>query len=146
MARKSRTPDVTWLRNAARRGLTQQQMVDRWEQESGIRVSRSAIGMAMKRNGVESATHRPRYADLLPWQVLEAHKYHRHARLLRLESRRRAGRPLTPRELQWLTTWLDELDMRMAVVTYDPQTEEGFHWVRREPRDQGDIVRQPDRS
>lgn len=136
------TPDKMWLRRHAEKGLTQQQMVDAWEKESDIRVSRSAIAMAMSRLGVESAHPRPRYEDTLPWHVLDEHKYNSQARLLRLEGRRRKGGNLTKRELSWLTTWRRELDAAGAVITYDPQTEEGFHWVPRTESDD-DIIRRP---
>lgn len=136
------TPDKTWLRRHAQAGLTQQQMVDAWEKESGIRVSRSAIAMAMRRQDVEAARPRPRYEDTLPWHVLDEHKYNAQARLLRLEGRRRQGRALNAKELQWLTTWRRELETHNAVVVYDPDTEDGFHWVQRVESDD-DIVRRP---
>lgn len=117
-------------------------MVEAWEKESGIRVSRSAIAMAMRRQDVDAANPRPRYEDMLPWHVLDVHKYNSQARLLRLEGRRRQGRKLNPKELQWLTTWKRELDASGAVVIYDPETEEGFHWVPRVDADD-DLIRRP---
>lgn len=137
------TPDKTWLRRHAQAGMTQQQMVAAWEEESGVRVSRSAIAMAMHRHGVEAARPRPRYEDTLPWHVLDEHKYNAQARLLRLEGRRRQGRALNSKELQWLTTWRRELEAHNAVVMYDPRTEEGFHWVTRQESDD-DVIRRPD--
>lgn len=139
------TPDKTWLRRHAQRGLTQKQMVDAWELESGIRVSRSAIAMAMARQDVEAAKPRPRYEDMLPWHVLDVHKYNSHARLLRLEGRRRKGNKLNDRELQWLTTWRRELEAHDAVIMYDPATDEGFHWVTRTAADT-DIIRRDQSS
>ena len=136
------TPDKTWLRLHAQAGMTQQQMVDAWERESGIRVSRSAIAMAMRRQDVEAAKPRPRYEETLPWHVLDEHKYNTQARLLRLEGRRREGRSLNPKELRWLTTWRRELEAHNAVVMYDPDTEEGFHWVQRVASDD-DVIRRP---
>lgn len=139
------TPDKTWLQRHARRGLTQQQMVEAWEEESGVQVSRSAIAMAMSRHGVEAAKPRPRYEDTLPWHVLDEHKYNSQARLLRLEGRRRQGRSLNSKELQWLTTWRRELEAHNAVVIYDPETEDGFHWVQRTEADD-DVIRRPQSS
>lgn len=120
-------------------------MVDAWEEESGVRVTRSAIAMAMSRNGVKASKPRPRYEDMLPWHVLDEHKYNSQARLLRLEGRRRKGGKLNERELQWLTTWKRELGVHNAVVIYDPDTEEGFHWVQRLASDD-DLIRRPDQS
>lgn len=122
--------------------MTQREMVEAWERESGIRVSRSAIAMAMRRHGVEAAKPRPRYEEMLPWHVLDEHKYNAQARLLRLEGRRRKGGKLNSRELQWLTTWRRELETHNAVVIYDPDTEEGFHWVQRTAAD-NDLIRRP---
>lgn len=139
------TPDKSWLRHHAEQGMTQVQMVDAWERESGVRVSRSAIAMAMLRNGVSAAKPRPRYEDMLPWHVLDEHKYNTQARLLRLEGRRRKGGSLNSKELQWLTTWRRELESHNAVVTYDPETTEGFHWVTRLATDD-DLIRRPDQS
>jgi hypothetical protein len=136
------TPDKTWLRHHARAGMTQVQMVAAWEKESGVRVSRSAIAMAMHRHGVEAAKPRPRYEDTLPWHVLDEHKYNSQARLLRLEGRRRKGGKLNDKELHWLTTWRRELEAHNAVIMYDPDTEDGFHWVTRQASDD-DIVRRP---
>lgn len=136
------TPDKTWLRHHALAGMTQRQMVEAWEKESGIRVSRSAIAMAMRRQEVEAAHPRPRYEEMLPWHVLDEHKYNAQARLLRLEGRRRKGGSLNAKELQWLTTWRRELEAHNAVVIYDPDTEDGFHWVQRLASDD-DIVRRP---
>lgn len=82
---------------------------------------------------------------MLPWHVLDVHKYHTQARLLRLEGRRRKGGKLNDKELQWLTTWRRELEAHNAVVLYDPETAEGFHWVTRTTADD-DIVRRPDQS
>lgn len=91
---------------------------------------------------MEAAKPRPRYEEMLPWHVLDEHKYHSQARLLRLEGRRRQGRKLNQKELSWLTTWRRELETAGAVVIYDPRTEEGFHWVPRRDTDD-DIIRRP---
>lgn len=122
--------------------MTQAQMVDAWEQESGMRVSRSAIAMAMSRWDVPAQKPRPRYEDMLPWHVLAEHRLNAQARLLRLEGRRRKGGHLTDRELAWLTTWREELAAANAVIVYDPDTEEGFFWVVREETDD-DVIRRP---
>lgn len=122
--------------------MTQRQMVDAWEAESGVRVSRSAIAMAMRRHGVDAAKPRPRYENTVPWQLKPEHKYHAQARLLRLEGRHRKGRKLNDKEFQWLSTWRRELHELNVVVLYDPETEDGFHWVPRRSTDD-DIIRRP---
>jgi hypothetical protein len=136
-------PGKTELRRFLSRGLTQQQIVAEWERDSGHRVSRSTIAMAIARYGLNSAHPRPRYEDTLPWIVKEEHTYHRDARMLRLEGRRRSGRKLTTKERRLLQAWRDQLDEAGAVVHYDPDTEQGFWWVYRDPTDGDDIVRRP---
>lgn len=115
------------------RGLTQEEIVEEWHQKSGIRVSRSTIGMAIARYDLASAKPRPRYEETIPWRVKEEHKYHNDARMLRLEGRRRRGRSLNAKELRLLNNWRKALEEAGAVVWYNPESEEGFHWIPREP-------------
>lgn len=139
---ETKTPNKTQLRAYLRRGLTQQGIVEAWEKDSGIRVSRSAIAMAIERNGLKSARPRPRYADLLPWHVRQEHGMRYDAQMLRLEGRRREGLPLSKRAKVNLSSWLNELNEKGAVVTYDPHTVEGFFWIPREPQ-HDDIIDRP---
>lgn len=135
-------PDQAQMRRYLKRGLTQAQIVEAWKEDSGIRVSRSAIAMAISRYGLSSATTRarPRYEDTLPWRVKREHTNHYDARMLRLEGRRREGNPMTERELQMLAQWKKLLDERNAVVTYAPDTEQGFFWIERTV-DDTDLIR-----
>lgn len=135
-------PNATWLRHHVERGLTQKQMVELWEKESGIRVTRSAIAMAMQRAEIGSAKPRPRYEDMLPWRVTKEHRMATDARLLRMEARRRRGEKLSHRDLTWLTHWREELEAQNAVITYDPATEQGFWWVPKQEGDD-DLIRRP---
>lgn len=127
------------------RGLTQAQIAQEHGERTGHKISRSAIAMAIERYGLKSAHPRPRYEELLPWTVREEHSHHWDARMLRLEGRRRAGGSLSDDELRYLTGWLRQLQEQHAVVYYDPETEEGFHWI---PREKGhdDIVDRPDQG
>lgn len=123
-----------------KRGLTQQQIAEQWEKDTGVRVSRSTIAMAIARYELSSARPRPRYEETLPWHVLDEHKHHTDARMLRLEGRRRSGNKLSDKERRWLTQWRQLLDERDAVIVYDPETPQGFWWVQRRESDD-DIVR-----
>ena len=135
-----KVPDATELRHYLERGLTQAQIAAEWEKETGVRVSRSAIGMAIARYGLESARPRPRYEDTLPWRVDSNHVMHNDARMLRLEGRRRRGLPLSDDEKRWLHGWREALEEARAVVTYNARTPEGFYWVHRKDSDD-DIIR-----
>ena len=105
-------------------------------------MSRSAIGMAIARYDLESAHPRPRYEDMLPWTVVDEHRMAYHARMLRLEGRRRVGGTLTEKEKRLLTNWREALDQNNAVVTYDAATAEGFFLTPRYESDD-DIIRRP---
>lgn len=140
MAAPQKVPNKTELRRYLSKGMTQQQIVDAWEKDSGVRVSRSAIAMAIERNSLSSAHQRPEYTDLLPWRVAAEHRWHYDARMLRLEGRRRAGRKLTEREGTFLDRWKNELLEASAVIHYERDTEDGFFWVPRLPEHGDDLI------
>lgn len=133
-------PDKTQMEAYLSRGLTQQQIADQYEEDTGIRVTRSTIGMAIARYGLASNQKRERYDDLLPWRVSKDHAMDTEARLLRWEARRRRELPVPPDKVGWLDNWLKELDEKNAVVDYRPEL--GFVWVER-TEDDTDIVRRP---
>lgn len=137
-----KVPGKTELRRYIEKGLTQEQIAEAWEKDSGIRVGRSAIAMAIERYGLHSAHPRPRYEETLPWVVSTDHRMAWDARMLRLEGRRRQGKKLTEDELRWLTQWKEQLDAQNAVVMYHPGTVDGFFWVAREETDD-DLIRRP---
>ena len=139
-----RVPDRTTLDRYLGEGLSQREIVEAWEKDSHVRVSRSAIAMAIERYGLRSVTPRPRYDDLLPWQVHKEHTMHRDARMLRLEARRRRGAELNAGERSNLEKWLAALESHNAVVAYDGETAQGFWWVRRTEEDGEDIIRRPE--
>ena len=131
-------PDRTSLRLYLDRGMTQKQIVDEWEKDSGYRVSRSAIGMAIARYGLKSTTTRGRFSDVIPWTVRTVHKNRYDLRMLRLEHKRRHGGKLTEEQKKRLNSWRRALDTPQegapmgAVVFYNPNTAEGFFWIPRE--------------
>jgi len=139
MANIQVAPGKTELERYIRKGMTQAQIVEAWEEETGVRVSRSTIGMAIKRYGLHSAKPRPRHEDLLPWHVKDEHRNHTEARMLRLEARRRKGLPLSEADLKWVNGWRQQLLEKNAVVYYDPDLPEGFVWITR--TNETDIVR-----
>lgn len=138
-------PDKAQMEAYLKRKLTQQQIVDEWEKDSGVRVSRSAIGLAIERYGLKSATTRPRWERLIPWQVKPEHQQAKEVRLLRLEARRGQGLPLSDRDLKRLENWKRELAEANAVIHYHPDTDKGFFWVPREEGD-GHLIREPEKA
>lgn len=146
MPRPTLVPDKAKLEKYVRQGLSQSQMVDEWESETGVRVSRAAIGMAMIRLGVDASTPAYRYEDLMPWHVRPEHRMAYDARMLRREARRRRGLPSKAKDpekdMRKLTAWLDRLQEANAVIMYNPDTVQGFWWVPRQSADD-DIIRRP---
>lgn len=133
MSNQRRVPDADQLRAYLDRGLTHAEIAEAWLKDSGVKVSRSTVSMAVARFGLKDHSPRAhmRHSDLIPWKLQQEHVYRPEARLLRLEGRRRAGHELRDDELRWLENWKQELSAAGAVIHYDPDTEEGFFWVSR---------------
>lgn len=125
-------PSKRELERYLERGLSQKQIAEEWEKDSGYRVSRSAIGMALLRHGLKSSRARPEYPELIPWTVHPDHRMHNDVRMLRLEGRRQAGLPMSDSAMRWLEQWKDDLRRRNAVIHYEADTPEGFYWVNRD--------------
>lgn len=137
MSNARRVPDSDQLRAYLDRGLTHAEIAEAWLKDSGTRVSRSTVSMAVARFGLKDHSPRAhmRHSDLIPWKLEAEHVYRPEARLLRLEGRRRAGHALREDELRWVENWKQELSEAGAVIHYDPDTEDGFFWVdRTDPR------------
>src|SRR5262245_35007129 len=106
-------PSKEVLQRYADDGLTQVQMVDEWEKSSNIRVSRSAMGMALARYGVVGQRRRrARYEDMIPWTVKNEHQKAYDLWMLRLEARRRLGESIDPGQLSRLDSWRLDLSER----------------------------------
>lgn len=141
MPKPRKAPPKARLLEYLEQGLTQQEMAEAWGKETGEEIARSTISVAMARHEL-SGPKRERFGDLLPWSLRSEHRYHRDARYLRLESRRRRGGALTDAELRRLNAWRRELDDREAVVYYDPDSPGGWWWIKRKPFDE-DLIRHP---
>ena len=131
-------PGKTELERYLSRGMTQQQIADAWFEDSGIRVVRSAIGMALARYGLKGTRTQERYEDLIPWQVAPEHKTHYDVRMLRREARRRRGLPQSDKDSNELENWKRRLHEAGAVITYDPLTEQGFWWLSKDDAENPD--------
>lgn len=80
--------------------------------------------------------------DTIPWTLKPEHMNSPEARLLRLEARVRRGLDLNPNEMTWWSNWRKELEEKGAVITYRPETEQGWWWIPR-TEDDDDIIRRP---
>lgn len=125
-----------------RQGKTDEQVVEYLAKHHHISITRSAVGMWRKRRGIPRVI--PRYDDLIPWQVKVEHAGMYIPRMLRLEARQRRGKELQLKDRQRVEAFKRKLDDQDAVVHYDPDTEQGWWFVRRRPGIDTDIIRRPD--
>lgn len=125
------------------RGMTHQQIAEQVTRETGYRVSRSTVSAALHRAGASSPAKK--YPEVMPWTVHEEHQVHYAARMLRLLGRRRRGIQNSAEADARLNSWLDQLEANGAVVTYVPDTEDGFFYVQGEPYMEGvPVLADPD--
>jgi hypothetical protein len=124
-------------------GRTYQWMVDEYNRKYHIETTIPMWANFRKRRGL--ARRITRDDDLIPWDVKRVHRWAYPLAMLRLEARRRAGFELRPDDQHRLASWLEGLGADDAVVYYDPDTEEGFFYVPREPSDD-DLIRRPKRK
>ncbi|MFG2923869.1 hypothetical protein ACGFYA_20465 [Streptomyces sp. NPDC048305] len=123
-------------------GKTYQWMIDEYKRKYGIDTRASMWGNFRKRRGLDRRIVRD--DELIPWFVKEEHRWAYPLAMLRAEARRRAG-TVTDADRARLTPWLEMLKENNAVVHYDPDTEEGFHFIPRQPEDD-DIIHRPDKK
>ena len=126
------TPTPAEIVKFRRGGLTHQQIAERWEQQTGIRVTRGAITAAIARAGMQERTVID-HSDLIPWRLSPEHLNSYAAQLLRSLGRMRAGATVRPQERSSVTSWLKSLERRNLVVTYISTV--GFVYTDRHPND-----------
>ncbi|MET9861948.1 hypothetical protein ABZY93_22025 [Streptomyces smyrnaeus] len=113
-------------------------MSDEYMRKYGIKMSLSTWGNFRRRRGLDRRI--VRNDDLIPWHVREEHRWVYPVTMLRVEARRRAGMPISTDDQHRLDSWKAMLEEEDAVVHYDPDTEDGFFYVPREPQDT-DLIR-----
>lgn len=135
-------PDTQRLVALREEGLTYKQIAAWVEQHTGEKVSPASVGAALSRAGKTRGI--PRYEQHLPWVVRQEHATHYAARMLRLLGRRDQGLPVGEDWEKRLDAWLDQLRGEHAVVTYVPDSVDGFYYVDGDwPADGIPIVRPP---
>lgn len=117
------------------RGMTHAEIAAEVTRRTGYPVSRSSVSAALFRAG--EASNAKKYPEELPWTIKEEHQTHYAARMLRLLGRRRKGVANSAESDQRLDSWLRQLEKAGAVVTYVPNTEDGFFYVQEEPDVEG---------
>lgn len=124
-------------------GRTYAWMVEEYRRKYNIETVPSLWGNFRRRRGLNRRIVRD--DELIPWHVLPEHRWAYPVAMLRVEARRRAGAAMTDDEAKRLKNWKAFLEEENAVVHYDPETEEGFHYIPRQPGDD-DIIHRPARK
>ncbi|MEU7030036.1 hypothetical protein AB0A60_25565 [Streptomyces sp. NPDC046275] len=115
-------------------------MVEQYKTKYNIETTEPMWAAFRRRNGIDRRNTRS--DDLLPWKLKEEHRHLYPAMMLRSEGRLRAGKAVAAEKLKKLQTWKAKLQEENLVVHYDPDTEEGFFLIPREPQDT-DLIRTP---
>lgn len=121
-------------------GRTYRWMAEEHLRKYGVRVAPTSFSELRFREGWPARIKKD--VDLIPWAVKPEHRWHYYLIQLRAEGRRRKGQDLDPHVEANLNAFLRDLRENDAVVHYDPDTEDGFFLVHRQPSDI-DIVRKP---
>ncbi|MEU1309148.1 hypothetical protein ABZ419_09660 [Streptomyces cinnamoneus] len=143
MAPKSKIRDEAELLRWFDAGMTYKWMAEQYLAQYNEKVSPSLFASYRSRKGLE-----PRLVkdpELVPWgSIQERHWWKAPLTLLRIEARRRrkGADALTGDEADRNARWLKWMAENNAVVYYDPDTEEGFHYVPRTEQDT-DLARKP---
>jgi hypothetical protein len=138
-----RLQDATEVKRWFEEGRTYAWMVEEYERKYNLQVTVSLFTHFRHRMGLPKRDVRD--TSLVPWEVKREHRWSHPLAMLRAEARVRAGEPLAGRLNQKHASFMRKLEEQNLVVSYDPETPEGFHLVPREPGDE-DIVRMPERG
>lgn len=125
-------------------GKTYAWMTEEYERKYNISTVPSLWGNFRRRKGLTRRI--VRNDDMIPWAVLETHRWAYPLALLRMEARQRAGFELSKLDQNRLDSWHEKLAVDDLVVHYDSDTEEGFFYVARRPGIDKDLIREPDRK
>lgn len=124
-------------------GRTYEWMTSEYLRKYNIEVVPSIWGNFRRSRGLPRRITRD--DDLIPWAVRREHRWKYPLAMLRVEARRRAGRPLRQVDQERLESWTQHLASKGVVVAYDPDTSAGFSDVPRED-DDTDMIRRPRRK
>jgi hypothetical protein len=118
-------------------------MIEQYLTKYNIQTTPSYWGMFRSREGIPRRIVRD--DQLIPWHVLEQHRWTYPVMMLRKLARRRADAELSPDDQHALDVWLANLKKDDLVVHYDPETQEGFFYVSRRDGIDTDVIRKPER-
>jgi hypothetical protein len=123
------------------RTMTHAEIAEYVYKTTGVKVGRSTVSAALSRAGL---TKRIRYSDALPWERIRVeHNGHYAAQMLRAGARIEAGQEVSQDLSDRYESWKARLDSEDAVVHYDPDTADGFFYVKRRKGIDKGMVRSP---
>ncbi|WP_404386635.1 hypothetical protein LL946_08700 [Knoellia locipacati] len=131
---------VRWIQE----GKTYQWMTDEYRRKYNIDTVPSLWSNFRRRKGLTRRI--ARNDDLIPWAVRPEHRWAYPLAMLRVEARIRAGLTLRSVDEQRLAMWHINLAEADAVVHYDPDTVDGWHYVPRRDGIDVDLIRVPERK
>lgn len=122
--------DDSEIEQLLRSGSTQLEVVAMYRAK-GIDITQSAISQAISSGRIKVDTDRNRGG--IPWRLKPEHRHLHAARMLRTQARLDAGLEVGVTLMAQLRTWREGLEIENSVITYDPETKEGFWRVPRRP-------------
>lgn len=127
MPRPRQLPDTATLRRWVEEGLTHDEITVRVYEETGQKVARSTVSVALHRAGLTAVGHR--YASEIPWQVPTRFAAQYPVRMLRLLGRVRAGDTDIPdAEMRRFDKWRQWVEDENVAVAFNDEI--GFFYVR----------------
>lgn len=121
-------------------GRTYSWISEQYLTKYNIEFSVSGVSEYRRRHGLSRRQARDR--DLIPWDVRPEHDNRYILAMLRTEASIREGFEPSQAYVRRLENWRERLEEGDLVVHYDPDTDEGFFLIPREPQDD-DIIRHP---
>lgn len=110
-------------------------------------VSQPAISQAISRGEIHFENKRFAKGKAVPWTVAPQHKDQHLVRMLRVRHRKDQGLTSAGPLERMYATFIRQMEKDDAVVTYDPETPDGFYRVRRRPGvDDHPLIRRDDLS
>lgn len=120
--------DDNEIEQLLRAGRTQQQVVNLYKAR-GLDITQSAISQAIAAGRIKVETNRN--SGGIPWKLKPEHRHLHAARMLRSLARLDAGLDIGESLKVQVKTWREGLELEDSVITYDPETPEGFWRVPR---------------
>jgi len=121
-----------------RAGATQQEVAQKFG------VTQAAVSANIKRGNIKVDYANQTEGRSVPWHPIRVEHRDRYLiRMLRANARRQQGLKSAPVLEAMLDKFLQAAEEQDFVVTYDPDTEEGFFRVPRRPKIDEGLVRDP---